>query len=212
MVLFVFSVVVDFCNRNIDRMFKRKSKPTEWHQLDIERGGVWHSESPASNNSVEDISKVPEAWSNSRVWDDLRRDQAALNRARDSLDAEKAAWKLECSRIKEEQKALEKERQRLQEEKTSFFTEREKWNQEKHAQEKSRKDLETILKSFIKKSQQNTEVIASLRRGIEMRQLVNNMTPPASPTTEKMNSTTHLPIYEAEKRRIGHRVQTAMVA
>jgi hypothetical protein len=212
MVLFIFGAVVDFFSRNIDRIFKRKSKPTGWHQLDIERGGVWQPESPASSNSVEDISKVSEAWGTSRVWDDLRRDQGALSRERDNLDAEKAAWKLECSRIKEEQKALEKERQRLQEEKASFFTEREKWNKEKHAQEKSRKDLETILKSFIKKSQQNTEVIANLRRGIEMRPMVNNPTPPASPTTEKMNAAAHLPSCGSEKRPIGPRVQTAMVA
>ncbi|KAI5817903.1 hypothetical protein BZA77DRAFT_343282 [Pyronema omphalodes] len=214
MVLFSFGSVIDFINRNINRIFRRKSQATiGWHQMDVERGGVWgQPESPMSRNSVADMSKSSETWGNARGWDDLRRDQEALSRERDNLNAEKAAWQLECLRIKEEQKALEKERQRFKEDKALFFTEREKWNKEKQAQAKSRKDLENILKSFIKKSQQNTEVIANLRRGIEMRQMINNPTPPASPKVEKMSAATYLPSYESEKRRIGPRVQTAMVA
>ena len=208
MVLLTFGAVVDFFGRGFRRMFGRwpRAPPTgagmgmgmgSWYQLDVERaagGGLsgWQPDS-ATSSSVDDLTKLPGGWDASgRVWDDLRRDQGALLRERDNLDAEKAAWKLECARARDEKRALELERLRLQADRAAFAEQQQRWRQERAAAERAKQEVEAILRGFIDKSRKKAAVIADMRRGIERGQKLmaihGHPTPPASPRVTKITA------------------------
>ena len=210
MVLLTFGAVVDFFGRGLRRMFGRwpRAAPTgagrgmgmggagSWYQLDVERaaggGGGWQPDS-ATSSSIDDLTKLPGGWDASgRVWDDLRRDQGALLRERDNLDAEKAAWKLECARARDEKRAVELERLRLQADRAAFAEQQQRWRQERAAAERAKQEVEAILRGFIDKSRKKAAVIADMRRGIERGQKLmaihGHPTPPASPRVTKITA------------------------
>lgn len=202
MVLLTFGAVVDFVGRGLRRVFGRR-KPRAppanvamadlgaWHQLDVERGGGGWRPDSATSSSVDDLTKLPGAWdASARVWDELRRDQGALLRERDSLDAEKAAWKLECARARDEKRALELERLRLQADRAAFAEQQLRWSQERAAAARAKQEVEAILRGFIDKSRKKAAVIADMKRGLERGQKLlmathGHPTPPASPRIEK---------------------------
>jgi hypothetical protein len=207
MVLFMFGAVIDFFGRNLKRMFRRRPKSSGWYQLDVERGGAWEPDS-ATSSSIEDMTKLPGAWGSAKVWDDLRRDQDALVRERDNFESERTAWKLDQARTKEEKRALEQEKQRLREEQAAFREQQQMWKEEREAAEEAKREVEMILRSFIEKSKKSGVVIAGMKRGIEMRQMMlGNPTPPASPKCERATTAVPAPTYGSNKRRTG--VQTA---
>ncbi|KAF8539654.1 hypothetical protein BDD12DRAFT_85121 [Trichophaea hybrida] len=207
MVLFMFGAVVDFFGRNLKRMFRRQPKASGWHQLDVERGGAWQPDS-ATSSSIEDMTKLPGAWGSAKVWDDLRRDQEALIREKDNFDSEKTAWKQECARTKEEKRAFEQEKQRLREEQAVFQQQQQRWKEEREAAAEAKREVEMILRSFIEKSKKSGMVIAGMKRGIEMKQMMlGNPTPPASPKSERATTAMPASTYGSNKRRT--RVQAA---
>jgi hypothetical protein len=188
MVLFTFGTVTDFLSRTVMGIFRRQPKPAEWHSLDMERG-QWQ---PASASSSEDMTKMPGSWSttNSRVWEDLRRDQRALQQERISFDAEKAAFQAEAQRAIEEKRAFDLEKQRLREERLAFQQQQQKFQKEILASAAARKEVEGIIKMFIEKSKRSSEIIGNLRTRVDGLPVINgnllgNPTPPASPKMEK---------------------------
>jgi hypothetical protein len=188
MVLFTFGSVTDFLSRTVMGIFRRQPKPAEWHSLDVERGQQqWQPHSAASS---EDMTKTPGAWGSTRVWEDLRRDQGALQQERVSLDAEKAAFQAEAQRALEEKRAFDLEKQRLREERAAFQQQQQKFQRELLASAQARKEIEGIIKMFIEKSKRSGEIIGNLRTRVDGLPVINgnmlgNPTPPASPKMEK---------------------------
>lgn len=188
MVVFTFSSVTEFLGRTVMGMFRRQPKSPEWHQLDVERG-MWQQ--PQSATSTDDMTRVmPGAWGSSKVWEDLRRDQGALQQERINFDAEKAAFKAEAQKQLEEKRAFELEKQRLREERLALQQQQQKFQAEVAASAEAKKEVETIIKLFVEKSKRSNELIGNLKSRVEMLPVINgnmmgNPTPPASPKIEK---------------------------
>jgi hypothetical protein len=218
MVLFVFGSVLDFVSRGVKRIFGQNTI-TEWHHLDIERGSpdgghaIWRPESamykPATASptcsSDEDLSPLPCALSSAKVWEDIKRDKGALLREKDNLDAEKAAWRLEVTRQKQAKHGFDLERQRLREERIEFQKQQQKLNADIKASAEARKEVETILRSLIDKSQRARQVIGGLHTRVEMLPVANGMvignpTPPASPKTSKAEDSDYAPSANKTKK------------
>lgn len=227
MVLFVFGSVLDFVSRNVKKMFGQKTT-TDWQQIDVERGtpgvehAVWKPETAAwkpdtttiavsptgstDTDTDDQLSPLPGAWSSAKVWEDIKRDKGALLREKDSLDAEKAAWRLEVARQKEEKHAFDLERQRLREERLEFQKQQLKLKADIKASADARNEVEAILRSFIDKSQRSSQVIGSLKTRVEMLPVSNgimlgNPTPPASPKTSRPEYADYSPNPNKRKAR-----------
>lgn len=185
MALFVLGAVADFVRRTSKRMFCGKPKSTAYYQLDIERGDGFHA---AATTSVEDISMLPGAWGTSKVWDDLRRDQATLQREREAFDAEKVAWRIEHSRLEAQKRNIDLEQQK-------FSLERQRFQDDKKESEETMKELEGIIRGLVTKSKRSTIFIEELRARVDQTQCrsirFGMPTPPASPRSEASAPTSY---------------------